>query len=364
VISLFLCGDVMIGRGIDQIQSTSVDPQLFEPAITNARDYVRLAETVNGPIPKPVAPGYVWGEALAEIDEVNPDARIVNLETAVTTSADAWPGKEVLYRAHPENVAVLQAARIDCCSLANNHVLDWGYAGLNETLDRVRMAGLAVVGAGKDKSEAQAPAIISAAGGRVIVLALGSTSSGIPAEWAANEDRPGVNLIAGYPTATAQEVASLLAPIRRPGDVVVASIHWGPNWGYDIAAGRQRLAYELIDIGGVDVVQGHSSHHPLGIERYHERLVLYGCGDFITDYEGISGYEEFRDDLVLAYFAMLDAASGRLVDLSISPFRLRRFSLRRPKAADVAWLRDTLDRHSGPLGARVELAADGKLRLA
>jgi poly-gamma-glutamate capsule biosynthesis protein CapA/YwtB (metallophosphatase superfamily) len=109
VITLFLCGDVMIGRGIDQVQSRSVDPQLFEPSITSASDYVRLAETANGPIPRPVAPGYVWGEALDEIDAMHPDARIVNLETAVTTNPAAWPGKDVLYRTHPENVAVLRA---------------------------------------------------------------------------------------------------------------------------------------------------------------------------------------------------------------------------------------------------------------
>jgi poly-gamma-glutamate capsule biosynthesis protein CapA/YwtB (metallophosphatase superfamily) len=75
VITLFLCGDFMIGRGVDQIQSRSVEPRLFEHSITSAQDYVRLAETVNGPIPSPVTPGYVWGESLGEIDAVGPDAR-------------------------------------------------------------------------------------------------------------------------------------------------------------------------------------------------------------------------------------------------------------------------------------------------
>jgi poly-gamma-glutamate synthesis protein (capsule biosynthesis protein) len=126
VITLFLCGDVMIGRGIDQIQSSSVHPGLFEPSITNACDYVRLAERANGPIPRPVARDYVWGAALDDIDALAPDARIVNLETAVTTSSARWPAKDILYRAHPDNVAVLRGARIDCCVLANNHVLDLG----------------------------------------------------------------------------------------------------------------------------------------------------------------------------------------------------------------------------------------------
>jgi poly-gamma-glutamate capsule biosynthesis protein CapA/YwtB (metallophosphatase superfamily) len=363
VITLFLCGDVMIGRGIDQIQSRSVDPRLFEPSITSAEDYVHLAEVANGPIPKPVAPGYVWGEALEEIDAMRPDVRIVNLETAVTTSQAAWPAKDVLYRTHPENVAILRAARIDCCALANNHILDWGYAGLLETLDSLQLAGLATAGAGRDRPEAQAPAVIDVAAGRVLVLGLGATSSGIPPEWAATEDRPGVDLVDGGASGVAEGVAARLAPVRRPGDVVVASIHWGPNWGYHVPEEQPRLAHELVDVGGVDVVQGHSSHHPLGIELYQGRLILYGCGDFITDYEGIAGYEDYRDDLVLAYFPTLDAATGRLIGLSISPFQLRRFRLQRPEQTDIVWLRDTLDRHSRPFGARVELDSDGSLRV-
>jgi poly-gamma-glutamate synthesis protein (capsule biosynthesis protein) len=363
VITLFLCGNVMIGRGIDQIRSRSVDPRLFEPSITSAEDYVHLVEVANGPIPRPVAPGYVWGAALEEIDAMRPDVRVVNLETAVTTSQAAWPAKDVLYRTHPENVAILRAARIDCCAIANNHILDWGYAGLLETLDSLQLAGLATAGAWRDRPEAQAPAVIDVAAGRVLVLGLGATSSGIPPEWAATEDRPGVDLVDGGARGVAEGVAARLAPVRRPGDVVVASIHWGPNCGYYVPGEQPRLAHELVDVGGVDVVHGHSSHHPLGIELYQGRLILYGCGDFITDYEGIAGYEDYRDDLVLAYFPTLDAATGRLIGLSISPFQLRRFRLQRPEQTDIVWLRDTLDRHSRPFGARVELDSDGSLRL-
>jgi poly-gamma-glutamate synthesis protein (capsule biosynthesis protein) len=281
----------------------------------------------------------------------------------VTTSPAAWPGKEVLYRTHPDNVTVLRAARIDCCALANNHIMDWGFVGLSETLDSLHSAGLATVGAGRDRPEAQHPAVIDVAAGRVIVVGLGSTTSGIPPEWAVTEDRPGVDLIGGGANRVADRVAARLAPVRRPGDVVIVSVHWGPNWGYRVSEEQQRLAHELVDVGGVDVVHGHSSHHPLGIELYNGRLILHGCGDFITDYEGIAGYEEYRDDLVLAYFPRLEAATGRLVGLSISPFQLRRFRLQRPKQTDTHWLRDTLDRHSRRFGARVELQRDGSLRV-
>jgi poly-gamma-glutamate capsule biosynthesis protein CapA/YwtB (metallophosphatase superfamily) len=87
---------------------------------------------------------------------------------------------------------------------------------------------------------------------------------------------------------TADEVVERLREVKRLGDVVVASIHWGSNWGYDVPAEHVGSARRLVD-GGVDIVHGHSSHHPRPIEIYRGRLILYGCGDFIDDYEGISG---------------------------------------------------------------------------
>jgi poly-gamma-glutamate synthesis protein (capsule biosynthesis protein) len=335
---------------------------LHETYVRTAEHYVTLAEEANGPIPRPVGPDHVWGAALAAIDAVGPDARIVNLETALTTSDAAWPGKEVLYRTHPANVEVLQAARIDCCSLANNHVLDWGQAGLLETLDRLHEAGISTAGAGRDRAEAETPAVIDSAGGRVIVVALGSVTAGVPLEWAAGDGRPGVDLVAsGGPKRTAEGIAARIAQVEQRGDIVVASIHWGSNWGYEVPRGQRSLAHELIDAAGVDVVHGHSSHHPRGIELYRGRLILHGCGDFITDYEGIPGYEGFRGDLMLAYFATVDAPTGRLQRLAMAPFRMRRFRLERAPVADAGWLRETLDRHSRPLGTRVELDADGML---
>jgi poly-gamma-glutamate synthesis protein (capsule biosynthesis protein) len=139
---LFLCGDVMTGRGIDQILPHPSAPALYEPYIRSALDYVRIAQRANGHIPKPVDFEYVWGDALEALGESAVDARIVNLETAITRSDDYWRGKGINYRMHPHNLACLNAANIDCCVLANNHVLDWGYAGLSETLVSLRQAGI------------------------------------------------------------------------------------------------------------------------------------------------------------------------------------------------------------------------------
>jgi len=123
-VTLFLCGDVMTGRGIDQILRHPCEPRLHESYLADANDYVRLAEGVSGPIPRSVDDAHIWGDALDEFARMRPDMRIVNLETAVTQSED-WLPKGINYRMHPANVGCLEAAAIDCCVLANNHVLDW-----------------------------------------------------------------------------------------------------------------------------------------------------------------------------------------------------------------------------------------------
>ena len=118
-VTLFLCGDVMTGRGIDQILPHAGDPRLFESYVRSAHDYVALAERGAGPIPRPVDFAYIWGDALGELARVAPDARVVNLETSVTRSEEAWP-KGINYRMNPANVGCLAAAGIDVCVLANN----------------------------------------------------------------------------------------------------------------------------------------------------------------------------------------------------------------------------------------------------
>jgi len=120
------------------------------------------------------------GDALAELERVQPHARIINLEIAVTASEDAAPDKSIHYRMHPANTRCLTAAKIDCCVLANNHVLDWGRSGLLETLEVLHGAGIRTAGAGRDDTEAAAPALIELPGrGRVLVFAFGMESSGV-----------------------------------------------------------------------------------------------------------------------------------------------------------------------------------------
>ena len=138
----------MTGRGVDQILPHPNPPGIQEPYVRDAREYIELAERVNGPIPRPVNATYIWGEALGELERMLPDVRVINLETSVTGSNDYWPRKGIHSRMHPAHVGCLTAAGVDVCTLANNHVLDYGYAGLEETLSVLAGAGIIVAGAG------------------------------------------------------------------------------------------------------------------------------------------------------------------------------------------------------------------------
>ncbi|MEZ5444584.1 MAG: CapA family protein [Gammaproteobacteria bacterium] len=363
-VTLFLCGDVMTGRGIDQVLPHPGKPHLYESYVRSALGYVEIAERANGPIARPVDYAYIWGDALEEIARAQPAARIVNLETAVTTSEEAWPRKGIHYRMHPANVPCLTAARIDCCVLANNHVLDWGHAGLQETLDCLHAAGLRTAGAGQDAAAAAAPALIDLpTGNRVLVFAWGMDSSGVTSSWAALPDRAGVNFLRDFAPTSLHAAAQQIAESRREDDITVASIHWGGNWGYGVDPAQRDFAHRLIDQAGVDIVHGHSSHHPMGVEVYHGKLVLHGCGDLINDYEGIGGYEEFNPELALLYFPTLDAATGRLSRLAMAAVQRRRFRLERAGARHVQWLAEMLTREGRKLGTSVERDGEDRLTL-
>jgi poly-gamma-glutamate synthesis protein (capsule biosynthesis protein) len=361
IIRVFLCGDVMTGRGIDQIMPHPCDPQLYEDWVKSASDYVRLAERVNGKIPTNVAPSYIWGSAIGHLKRIRPDARVINLETSITRS-DAYVRKGINYRMSPENAECLLAAGIDCCALGNNHVLDWERAGLLETLATLERLRIKCAGAGRDQDEAGAPAILPIQGkGRVIVFSFASVTSGAPRNWAATPKAAGVNLLPGFTDETITSIADQVTRLRQPGDMVIASIHWGPNWGYEIPEQQRRFAHALVDKANVSVVHGHSSHHAKAIEIYKNRLILYGCGDFLNDYEGISGYEEFRGDLALMYFAGLDCLTGDLAELELTPLQIRRFQLAPASDADILWVQQTLARECGRFDVRVGMEPDGRL---
>ncbi|CAG37025.1 CapA family protein [Desulfotalea psychrophila] len=363
-ISIFMCGDVMLGRGIDQVLPHPGNPVIHEQSMKSAKGYIEIAEQANGPFPYPVSWPYIWGDALAELDRLSPDLRIINLETSVTKSNNPWKGKGINYRMNPENIACLTAAKIDFCALANNHVLDWGRSGLVETLETLNRARVKSAGAGRNIAEAEKPAIMEVKGkGRVIIFSYGVRTSGIPPSWAATDEQPGINFLEDLSDRSLNSIKEKVAESKEPGDIALISIHWGGNWGYEIPPQQIKFAHRLIDEAGVDLIHGHSSHHVQGVEVYKDRLIIHGSGDFLNDYEGISINKSFRDDLGLMYNVTVAPVSGKLLHLQMIPTRIKHFRVNRAAKADILWLRDILNREGKKYGSRVKLNRDRSFTL-
>lgn len=362
-VKLFLSGDVMTGRGIDQALPHSVDPVLYESYVKDARNYVLLAERENGNIATPVSFDHIWGDAIEVWNKNSPDLKLINLETSITTNDEPWPGKGIHYRMHPENVDVLIVAGIDYCSLGNNHVLDWGRPGLKETMETLEAVNIAFSGAGENEKQAAAPSVLETEKGRILIFSYGTPSSGVPGMWAAEPGLSGVNFLPDFNEKEIRTIRSEVKSVKKAGDVVILSIHWGGNWGYTVSDRQKEFAHQLIDEAGVDVVFGHSSHHPMGMEVYNEKLIIYGAGDFINDYEGISGHSEYRGELALMYFPQIDINNGHLVSLKMVPMEIRKFRLNNASTKDAKWLQETLDREGEKLGTGIRRENDNSLWL-
>ena len=135
-------------------------------------------------------------------------------------------------------------------------------------------------------------------------------------------------------------------------------MHWGSNWGYTVPSHQQRFAHRLIDNGAVDVIHGHSSHHARPLEVYRDKLILYGCGDLVTDYEGIGGHERFRPWHAPMYFVSIDANSRRITQLEIALLQMRRFRLTKTGDEDRDWFVTTLNEAGEDFATAIEVSGD------
>ncbi len=96
------------------------------------------------------------------------------------------------------------------------------------------------------------------------------------------------------------------------------------------------------------------------IEIYQDHLILYGCGDFLTDYEGITGYESYRGDLAVSYLVQVDW-DGRVLAVRMVPWQMHQFRLRRASAGDAQWLCNLLNGLGENSGTKVQLDKDNSL---
>ena len=244
-LSIGLMGDVMIGR--------SVDPVISREGFS-----------------------YVWGDVLPILRRT--DVNIINLETTLTTSTKAVQ-KVFNFKATPEKINSLKEGHITFANLANNHILDYSEEGLAETLHTLQDAGIQYTGAGMNEEEAAKPAFIEKNGFRLKLLGLTDNESG----WKAGAKKSGINYINVSVKNQRQKVLETIAELRKNSDMVIISIHWGPNMREEPSDEFIAFAYEMAE-HGADIIHGHSAHIFQGIEVYHNKIVLYDTGDFIDDY--------------------------------------------------------------------------------
>lgn len=278
-ITVALAGDVMLGRGVNEV--------------IPSRGYA-----------------YPWGDVLSLLQRA--DLLLINLECALTAETRRWHDgyKAFYFRAEPDVVETLRVGGVDFASLANNHAGDFGTSGFLETVAVLDRAGIAHAGAGADLISARAPARLAANDLRIAVVAFAD----YPEAWAASRETPGINYI---PVSTEHEtlrvVEHALAEARAGADLVIFSIHWGPNMRSHPTAAFQRFARWVVD-SGADLFWGHSAHVVQGIEIWNGRPILYDTGDFVDDY---AVDPELRNDLSALFLLRVDPP--RVVGLDLEP---------------------------------------------
>jgi poly-gamma-glutamate synthesis protein (capsule biosynthesis protein) len=322
MLTLALIGDVMLGRGVDAAL-------------------------------KQMQPADMWGDVLPHLWQA--DLRIANLECALTRHAQPWARswKMFHFRADPGAVHCLQAARIDACSLANNHILDFEARGLRDTLHTLDAAGIHHAGAGINAGEAAAPALIDIAGEQSCRIALLAFTDNQP-DFAAAEQQPGTNYLeVSLHAETLARVADAIAQARARGaDWVVFSNHWGANFIERPAPDFRRFAHRVIELGA-DAYYGHSAHICQGIEIYRNKPILYDTGDFIDDY---AVDPVLRNDRSCLFRLLFDL--GQLQRVELIPVRLAVAQVRLARGEDFAAIATRMEKLCAELGTPLERQAD------
>ena len=287
MISLVLIGDVMLGRKVDEA----------------LKDHMRPEEP--------------WGDVMPLLKTA--DLRIINLECAITDNEQPWTRtpKVFHFRAKPSAIETLRTARIDVCSLANNHTLDFEEQGLLDTLEHLDAAGIRYAGAGRNQNEAADPAILTVRVGHTNRVALLAFTDNEP-PFAAGTDRPGTNYLpVSLEPSVLRRVERAVADAREMGvDTIIFSNHWGPNMVQRPQEIFRRFARAVID-RGVDIYYGHSAHVFQGVEIYRGKPILYDTGDFIDDY---AVNPELRNDW--SFLFRVSVEGGRFERLDLTPVKL------------------------------------------
>jgi len=256
LVSLVAVGDIMLGRTVGE-QVLAKGPQVVFAGVQSILDAA--------------------------------DIRIGNLECALTDTGSPEPKKTFTLKAPPAAAEALRLGKFDLLSLANNHAMDYGYAGLRAAQKNLARVNIATVGAGADFTEAHAPVILQRNGLRLAFLGymdVPEERDGFDArDWIAAAARPGVAW------ADPSEIAADVTAAKSKADLVIVLLHSGTEIGdyQSVLSGAQlEAAHAAIDAGAALVVGSHP-HQLESIERYHGGLIAYSLGNFVfDDYRGVA----------------------------------------------------------------------------
>jgi len=308
-LKLALAGDTMLGRGVARRLETEPPESLFAAELV---DVVRQA-----------------------------DLCLLNLECCISARGEPAPGKVFHFRAPPWATRALTHLGVDCVTLANNHVLDFGQDALLDTLAHLDAAGIQAVGAGSDLERARAPAVFEANGFRLAVLAV----TDHPPDYAAGPGLGGVAYADLRSDPAPEWLSQRIAAVDA--DAVLVMPHWGPNMVAEPRPYVHRAATALVDAGAT-LVAGHSAHVFHGVAP----RVLYDVGDFLDDYRVD---RKLRNDLGLLFLVDL-AGDG----LEAIPLKLEFAHTRLAEGEDAAWIRRRFVEACAKLGTEVR-DEDGRL---
>jgi poly-gamma-glutamate synthesis protein (capsule biosynthesis protein) len=309
---LALAGDTMLGREVARVIATAGPEAVFDDEVV---DITRSA-----------------------------DLFVLNLECCISERGTPWPDprKPFFFRAPPAATEVLTRLGVDCVTLANNHALDFGPLCLLDTFEHLRSAGIAWVGAGRQRDEARAPAVLEADGLRLGVLGC----SDHPSDFAAGPESPGIAYV------DLQRDLDWLpdAIARLDVDAVLVTPHWGPNMTPEPLPYVRRAAAALRD-AGASLITGHSAHVFHGVERG----ILYDLGDFIDDY---AVDPQLRNDLGLLFLVTIDEHGPWR--LEAIPLKLEFCHTRLAHGEEAAWIGRRFRMACAALGTDVD-EEDGRL---
>lgn len=356
-------GDNMLGRGVqltfpiqspgeESIKDSCAAEHYLWMALHNDKDAdvgkIRKLNEQRG--------GYLWGHT-PHLSHLQADLTLMNLETAVTQNIhDPYPGKGINYHMNSENFHNILSGLRDRVGgslvvvFSNNHCLDYGRRAFElETLPLFQKLDIPTVGCGTTWTEAARPYILELASSnkRIAVHAFSAQCSGTPLGWNATNTRSGIAVLPCiYSETDVQHAMDIiqrsLSQVHEAGTIRIVSIHWGPNWAHrseregEILA-RQKLAHRLIDECNVDLIYGHSSHHTRGLELYHGKLILYGAGDIINDYEGFQNPGEELYNTMGGIFVVDLRPDGNLHQLRIIPTVMDQLRLERVTPETKIW---------------------------